>query len=195
MTVDHRAIVDATRKYFAVHYGRDAEEVPGACLYWAASVIHVAARAPWHLNLVMQAGSAMFQRLPEHLDDGKPDTLTHFSYVWTPPDKDPLRAPHINGVPVPPWFTTRPDPRNDGKIRACLPEIHVWAGDPATQTLVDLTTFKLAAQCVNIMGAPWFEAPPPDYLWHHVAELPNGWRYEPIAAATFYAMKMARLLT
>lgn len=184
------AIVATAREIFADRYGDEPHGIAGgACLYWAVSAIIAA-----HMHgrrLVLNAGSAQFRRLPDHLDDGKPDTLTHFAYEWTPPHMDPLRVPVVDGERVPPHLTTRPDPH--GRMRRCLPEIHVWAGDPATQELVDLSTFALKRQCETTGRMPWLEAEPPDHVWCHVSEIPDGWHYVPSAEATAHAIILASM--
>ncbi len=188
-------VVDAARNFFRANFGYP-EASYGACLYWSLAAIKAAQAIG--IRLVLQAGSAAFRRLPPHLDDGKPETLPHFAYVWTPPLKDPLRSPVTrDGDPTPDYLTTRPDPL--GRPRLCLPEIHVWAGyvgdgrDPATMRVVDLSTFALKDQCQALMGAPWLEKDPPRYLWCRPNEIPDGWHYEPTREATMLAANLGVL--
>lgn len=180
-------VVDAARDFFQSCFGYP-EASYGACLYWSIAAIKAANR--YGIRLILQAGSAAFRRLPPRLDDGKPETLPHFAYVWTPPLSDPLRTPTCNGQPTPDYLTTRGG-------RLCLPEIHVWAGyvgdgrDPNTMRVVDLSTFALKDQCADLMGEPWFEADPPRYLWCRPNEIPDGWHYEPNRDATLLANRLA----
>ncbi len=184
-------IRDDAAAHYAVHFAdshRNRFLPGGSCLYWAASAIIAAQRHG--IRLVLQAGSAAFQRLPPHLDDGRPETLTHFAYEWTPPHKDPLRSRVFvrdgREEPTPAHFTTRPD-RVTGQPALCLPEMHVWCGEPATQTLVDLSTFDLTRQCETVLGVPWLDEKPPPFLWCAPREIPTAWHYNPNRDATLLA--------
>lgn len=149
------------------------EHVPGSCLYWSATAIAVAAKLG--IRLIMQAGTANFRRLPPHLDDGAPTTLTHFSYEWSG------AAPPLDHPAVQLALKT-------GK--RVLPEMHVWAADPARQEIVDLTTRFLPEMCERTAGLEWLEDAPPRFLWQG-NPLPPGWSYTPNREATFLAMRHA----
>jgi hypothetical protein len=195
--IDRPALVASIRAAFAREYTHPGDDTnPGACLYWATTAIRTAAEhGPGRdgVRLVLQAGTAQFRRLPPHLDDGKPETSTHFSYMWAP-------AVLRHGIPHytlpsgslcparPDGLITRPGP--DG-ARLCLPEMHVWAADPERQEVVDLSTFALATQCAKVLGAPWLDAPPPDYMWCPYSALPDDWHYAPDRAATLLAYRLA----
>lgn len=141
------------------------EYVPGSCLYWTMAVIEAAAQRG--LRLIPQAGTAVFRRLPPHLDDGAETTLTHFSYVWQPGSGGSLMV--LPGG------------------RAVLPEMHVWAADPARGEIVDLSTRHVAEMCRETTGMEWLEEPPPPFLW--ARELPAGWSYVPDREATAFAVR------
>lgn len=144
-------------------YGVDADN-PGACLYDACAVIEAAKRRG--IKLVMQAGSAGWPRLTmggPH-DDGV--CSTHFSYKWEWP------AAQI------------------ALSKGNLPEMHVWAGDPSRQELVDISTRFWPEQCKTIIGEEWPEEEPPDFFWGG-PKLPAGVYYEPDLQATMLAHKWA----
>lgn len=163
---DKARIVALAEQLHRDHLVGDAH-VPGSCLHWTMAVIDAAARNG--LRLIPQAGSASFQRLPRYLDDGAPTTLTHFSYEWHGGD--------VTKLP-------------DGRL--ILPEIHVWAADPARGEIVDLSTRHLAEMCETTAGLPWLDVAPPPYLWSR--ELPAGWLYQPNREATELAVRYALAL-
>jgi hypothetical protein len=157
-------IVARAEQLYRKHLVGD-EHVPGSCLYWAVSVI--AAAAETGLRLIPQAGTASFQRLPGHLDDGAPTTLTHFGYEWQPGSRSLV---NLGG-------------------RLVLPEMHVWAADPVAGEIVDLSTRHLVEMCQTVGGLPWLEAAPPRFLW--ARQLPAGWHYAPTREATELAVRFA----
>jgi len=161
---DKERIVALAEQLYRRHLVGD-EHVPGSCLYWTMAVIDAAGRNG--LRLIPQAGTAAFQRLPAHLDDGAETTLTHFSYEWHGGD----------------GLVALPDGRT------VLPEIHVWAADPAKGEIVDLSTRHLAEMCRLSTGMPWLEAAPPRFLW--ARQLPAGWHYAPNREATELAVRFA----
>lgn len=155
-------IVARAEQLYRKHLVGD-EHVPGSCLYWAVSAI--AAAREGGLRLVLQAGTAAFQRLPERLDDDELTTLTHFSYEWQPGSRSLVNL--------------------GGKL--VLPEMHIWAADPVAGEIVDLSTRHLAEMCGATTGMPWLEAPPPAFLW--ARRLPAGWHYAPTQEATELAAR------
>lgn len=109
-----------------------------ACLFLTVCVIHVASKHG--IRLVPQAGSCFWRRVPIEMDDGA--MVTHFGYQW------------------------ELSPRTIFEIKNNrLPEIHVWAGDPITQEVVDLTAGSFPAQCKTLTGEDWFMPLPPSYIW------------------------------
>lgn len=162
-------IVQVARLIFTKRFQGDLPYGPSAaCLYWAACVTFAAKK--FGVNLVVQAGTASFLRLPHHLDDGEPTTPTHFSYVCDKSLSMSTVAAHLDF----------------GR----LPEMHVWAADPGRQEIVDLTTKFLPEQCKRLSGLDWLTPAPPDYLWCKVSRLPEEWVYAPNADATFLAMML-----
>ena len=102
------------------------------------------------LSDLLQAGSASFLAVPDHLDDGV--SPTHYSYVYE-------------------GWTTNED---------VLPEIHCWVAIKAGDNffIVDSTTVHLPTLSESI-GMTWRTPPPPPCLWTNVKALPKGWLYEP----------------
>ncbi len=206
VTVPRDDVVQEARDMFHATYANTPARFGeglhgGACLYWTTSVIEAAQRVAG-VRLVMQAGSAQFRRLPPHLDDGKPETATHFSYMWSPPVRSNASS-WLNVYTHPDGSTmqARPDglierPGADGKPFVCLPEMHVWAADPERQELVDLSTKFLPTLCQKTLGVPggprvWQDATPPDYVWCTYDKLPPDWRYAPDRDATILAHRLA----
>ncbi len=184
---DRETLVSDARELFQKRYGvsHNTASAGGACLHWALATIDAAEASGVHL--VLQAGTAMFRRLSPHLDDGKPDTLTHFSYVF-----DEATVKWTSGPRQRPILPVRPSPR-DGVARMCLPEMHVWCGDVERQEVVDLTTSYLRAECENILKQPWLEVDPPDYVWGstRAIEEKHGFVYQPDRNATILAAMLA----
>lgn len=139
------------------------------CMHWTAAVIPAALSEG--VVLVPQAGSASFRRLPPALDDGKPETFTHFSYMHDAASTAPLQLAEVNG-------------------RVCLPEVHVWAGYVRTQEIVDLSTRAVERSCADTGGMPWLEKTPPRFLWSR--RLPDGWLYAPSERATRFVADVMR---
>lgn len=154
-------LVAEARELFRRSFDHD-EDSSGICLYMAACIIKVAHRRG--LRLIPQAGSASWQIVPEHMDDGV--SATHFSYVWT----GDFTVPYV-------------------EAGLSLPEMHVWAADPARNEIVDLTAGLQPAQCKRTTGMSWHMPPPPDFVWHRGTKLPCG-IYEPNMEATRYAVDM-----
>ena len=46
-----------------------------------------------------------------------------------------------------------------------LPEVHVWAADPETKEIIDLSTRDFKRIAENQFGLKWGTKPPPPYLW------------------------------
>lgn len=153
------------RQVVGVHHDRIREVTPyGLCPYWAWAVV-TAARERGK-RLVMQAGSASWRMVPPHLDDGV--SATHFSYMFEP-DNPTNRLALAAGV---------------------MPEMHVWAGDPVCQELVDLSTRDVRSQAERLLGATWQEADLPRFIWSRHGELPAGTIYRPSMDATVIAARM-----
>lgn len=134
----------------------EAARQGGACAYLTAASIVVAATRG--IRLVPQAGSLHWRRLAREFDDGVESN--HFAYVWTPGD---ARAAIAAGL---------------------LPECHVWAGDPVSQEIVDLSTRDLPVWCLRQGGLSWRAPMPPDALWCPASDVPDGAIYEPDRDAT-----------
>lgn len=130
------------------------------CLYWSYQLVLRLAKEG--VRGLIQAGDAMWPRVRPEQDDGV--SPTHFSYVW---DKHEAM---------------------DKILRGIFPEIHVWVGIPESQTIIDLTTKYWPERCQQLIGCDWPGDKPPDYLWVHGDELPNGVIYNPKVDATLFAM-------
>ena len=163
------ALVARARQIFADRLGVQAEEIRditpyGLCPYWAWAIITAAKEQG--RRLVLQAGSAGWRFMPPHLDDGI--GATHFSYEWQ-----------------------GSNPTNRIAMAAGLmPEMHVWAADPAAQELIDLATFDWPDQAERLLGAKWLDKRPPDYLWASPGQLPEQAYYRPDRDATMLAGRM-----
>lgn len=134
-----------------------------SCLYLAGAVIQVAAAHDIHL--VLQAGSASWSLYPQPELIPEP-TPTHFGYEW-----EGLNHPAVQ-VQL---------------VQNRMPEMHVWAGDPVRQEIVDLTTWAWPQQAQRLAGLEWKTAAPPDFLW---GKPPAVAYYQPMEDATLLAMRM-----
>ena len=135
----------------------------GVCPYLAWAVIVAAHRAG--RRLVLQAGSASWKMVPDHLDDGV--SPNYFSYVWerdSPLTRTLLRRGNM------------------------LPEMHVWAADPKTHEVIDLSSRSIPRLANNAMGEGAWKMPQlPDYFWFKSGNPPAGIHYEPDRDATLVA--------
>jgi len=133
-------IVRDAEKIFKKKYTEHSKgSADGDCIFWALAV-HEAARKNGR-RLVLQAGSMQWKFIPDYLDDGISANL--FSYMWSPNEIASITA-RKNGL---------------------LPEIHVWAADPETQEIIDLSTRGFKDIAVNKHGLNWQTKNPPRYLW------------------------------
>ena len=135
------------------------------CVFWAGSIIFVAQRHG--IRLVPQAGSCFWPRIPPEEDDGI--VSTEFGYLWEPTEWNLMKV--LSGV---------------------LPEMHVWAGNPETQEVVDLSARYFPQQCRELTGAKWTMPDPPDYLWMPASEVAekHGAIYHPTEEATSSAVHL-----
>ena len=136
----------------------------GRCLYDTACLLFVAAREG--IFLTPQAGSAFWRIVSEEQDDGV--SITHFGYEWEP-DSALTHFALAQGL---------------------LPEMHVWAGDPVRQEIVDVTTWEFPDQARELIGAEWKTPLPPDFLWCKTSEIPQDAEYKPSKSATEIAWKL-----
>lgn len=135
----------------------------GSCLFHAIAMIQVAKRHG--RKLVLQAGTAYWERMPPEIDDGV--SPTHFGYEWEA-DSPTTRA----------------------RIAArMLPEMHIWVGDPATQEIIDISTNEFVDQARHMLGVDWPGKKPPDFLWAKASELPKEAVYQPDGRATRVAAR------
>ena len=111
----------------------------GDCLVSALAIIGAGQRQG--RRFVLQAGSAFWRRMREEDDDGF--SPFQFGYEWEPDSKTTRARIAMNA----------------------LPEIHVWAGDPIHQDLIDMTAGKFPAQCQKLLNESWKAELPPDVLW------------------------------
>lgn len=136
------------------------------CLFDACAVIEAAKKHG--IRLVMQAGSAYWT-----IEDKPPPGEVYpmrFGYEWE----------GLTPYAIQLLQTGR------------LPEMHVWAGDPERNELVDTTTKYWPEQCLGILGQKWTAKKPPDFLWS--AEMVPGTEYRPDGQATSVAHILAERL-
>ena len=135
-----------------------------ACLYLSYSIIHVLREH--RIAALMLAGTAYWPRLTEATDDGVSPNV--FGYQWT------------EGTPA------------KDVIGKAMPEIHVWAGIPATAEIIDLTTGYWPRVCWENLGADWRAPKPPPFWWGSVRDLPKLARYKAYKDAGEVAFQMLK---
>jgi len=132
----------------------------GLCLY----IAHVAALTLYKHGLrpVIQAGSLQWPRMRRDEDDGRCNT--HFAYMWEPGSPQSIAS----------WASGN------------LPEMHVWIGLTAPQTLIDFSTRHLK-DVAAAEGMTWTAPEPPRYVWTAPDDLPDWVAYHPNRDATILA--------
>lgn len=138
----------------------------GHCLIFNAALCAVANKRG--VRLVLQAGTAFWPRVTPETDDG--EEANRFGYEWSP-DAPFSRARLAAGL---------------------LPEIHVWAGDPETQEIADLTTGFFPQQCYDMLRVGWKAPRPPEWFWGTAHDLPDLASYVPNLEATLFAADVLR---
>lgn len=111
-------------------------------------------------KLLMLAGSAFWPRLTPKTDDGGPQV---FGFQWE------------DGQEVDPLV---------------VPEIHIWAGDPLTGEIVDLTAGSFPRRCRELIGQDWRAPAPPSFFWGLPSELPLWASYTATREAGQVALEM-----
>jgi len=138
-----RKILKEAEKIFRRKYAKKCGSLSpgraGMCPYWALAVIEAAGKHG--KRLVLQAGSMQWRIVPPHLDDGV--SANAFAYMWSPNEPASRRAIQMGA----------------------LPEVHVWAADPETKEIIDLSTRDFKRIAENQFGLKWGTKPPPPYLW------------------------------
>ena len=157
-SVKRRVMARARARMFAMAAGEGIGP-SSMCLPLAAFMIEEADKEG--IRLVLQAGSVFWERMPGWLDDGV--SPTHFGYQWS---LEEARA-------------------NIAMER--FPEIHVWAGDPVRQDVVDASAGDFPAQCRAILDMDWPGMKPPPFLWASAEGIPKGACYVPDRDATLFA--------
>lgn len=143
---DRPAVVAEARELVAARWpGLDPD---AACLYVAWSIVSVA-RVRFDHRLTIMAGSAHWPRLTPETDDGR--SPHRFGYDWTLSARSRQRVA-------------------DGE----MPEMHVWAFDPATREIVDATAGAFPRQCAKLIGFDWQAPLPPECFWDRADALPSG---------------------
>ena len=153
----HKQIVAETRAWVTENWAGPPRAL---CLFHAIGVVSIAAHHG--IRLLPQAGSAFWRRVPEELDDG--EVPTHFGYQWCGMEDLGTIARLATDQ---------------------MPEMHVWAGDPERQHIVDLTTRYVPAQCKETAGMEWLSPPLPDFAWGDALGA-----YTPDLAATKLAIEL-----
>jgi hypothetical protein len=138
---------------------------PGQCLYIAHHAVSVLQKHGQYA--VIQAGSLQWPRLRPEDDDGVVDT--HFSYMWSPLTPASVVAMEAGQ----------------------LPEMHVWAGLPDEQIIVDFSTRHLPTAAARL-GMAWTAAEPPQYLWCSARAVPAAVVYRPNREATLLACRILK---
>ncbi len=127
-------------------------ELKGACVYAAEvtkTVItqYLTMTGETDFACFIQAGTMQWPRLTEEQDDGRPETASHFSYVFEP--LEALR--HL--------------------MAGRMPEVHAWTvlvrKSNHTVDLIDITTRHLVTQAKS-NGWDWPGDVPPDFFWCNV---------------------------
>lgn len=136
----------------------------GACLYLTAGVIAVA--QGYGIKLLLQAGSCYWPRVTPKTDDGIESNVFGYEY-------DAIAAAPFVAADL-------------------MPEMHVWAGDPLTNEIVDLTSGSFPAQCRKLLGVGWKAPRPPAYFWDTFENLPKLARYAPDRDASLTAAEFLR---
>lgn len=149
-------MVEDIRQMMSANFVGD--DIGAACLYWAKATL-IRLREAGHAAQI-QAGTAAWKRVPDHLDDGVVDT--HFGYQWT-----------------------AHSPENEAALLAGrLPEMHVWAAIPERNQIIDMTTGFQVEQCSKMLGMDWPADHPPDWLWIDCDKIQGtGFVYEPCMEA------------
>jgi hypothetical protein len=137
----------------------------GRCFYWSLTLMGVLLQHGY--RALIQAGSMSWPIVPPGQDDGH--SPTHFSYEWSPWREESQAALSLG----------------------LLPEIHVWAGLPDQNELLDFATKSLPEQAAK-EGLIWRTPPPPDFLWCGPAELPEGVIYKPDLDAIGFILDRVR---
>lgn len=157
-------LVKKIRNHFAENYLGDLPEA--ACLHWTKSTVEVLS-AELDDRVILQAGTAMFRRIPPHLDDGV--VSTHFSYVWS---ADSLLSKSMI-------------------MMNAMPEMHVWAAMPDKEIVIDMTC-GLQKEQAALRSMEWLDDTTPDVIWGNPKEVfkDHGIVYEPSLDASVLAQIM-----
>ncbi len=143
----------------------------GQCLSFAWHGYETIRSYPNAPQVVIQAGSASWPRIPMEHDDGK--IMTHLSYQF---EFDSASTTQFLGKLLGVSENSEED------TPYSLPEIHIWLALPESKELVDFTIGTWPLACEGILGEPWLAPPPPEYFWGSV--LPPFVRYVPNWRAT-----------
>jgi len=156
-----RVIVKQARKLANKTFGKVASG-PGACLYLSWAVCTVAREHG--IRLLMLAGSAYWPHVTPETDDGVESN--RFGYEFDLETAAPYLAANL------------------------MPELHVWAGDPLTGEIVDLSTGAWPNQCRELLGVGWKAPNPPAFFWAPPSSLPNLAEYRATKEAGAVALEL-----
>lgn len=160
---EKKLIVKEARKFVSKTFPETKGSV-AVCLYLTAGVIAAAGRRGH--RLVPQAGTCYWPRVTKKTDNGVEPNV--FGYEWSPSEDASRVSMALGG----------------------LPEMHVWAGDPKTQEVVDLSTKFFPRQCMKLLEQDWKAPEPPDFFWGPFSELPELCVYQPDEEATKLAVSL-----
>lgn len=139
---------------------------PGNCLHTADAAVKASRRH--NIRLELRAGSCYWPMVPNP-GPGVKDAL--FGYLW-------LGGRH-------------PDVRRALREDR-MPELHVWAVEVATGSVVDLSTGLFPAHARTLHLGHWTGDAPPAWVWAPVDELPTGVAYEEDPEALIVARRFLR---
>jgi hypothetical protein len=147
----------AMRRRLELWHGKESVEASTGLCFWYALALHIEAKLAGR-NLMLQAGTAEWQRVPPEDDDGV--MATHYGYVF---EKD---APYTKAF-------ARELMGSSKLQRSILPEMHVWLIDVDKHALVDPTAGHFVAQAKTLCGFDWPGPVPPETLWCPIDDVPK----------------------
>ena len=155
--MNHQELYDEARRHITDWYGGESFMASGACLYWTQAAMTALSKRG--RRACLQAGSLHWRIVPESEDDGV--SPTHFAYEWSP----------------------RSQISSSAIARCQLPEVHIWAGLPDTNEIVDFSTGYLKKIAEDSLGLKWRTADPPQFVF---GKPPDDAIYHPNRESTLF---------